>query len=118
MKVWPFSGALLLVLAACCPAPLAAQPTAFRGVVVGVSPEGALHLEQRPGTPLLTLVVPENGVHAATGEQLPLTALQAGDTVYVQGRVRNGEVQVAEVQKIKVRGTKDKGAAARVTQTR
>ena len=101
MKVWPFSGALLLALAACCPAPLAEQPTAFRGVVVGVSAEvSTLHLERTPGTPLLTFVVPENGLHAGTGETLPLTALRAGDAVYVQGVLRDGELHAAEVRRL------------------
>ncbi len=104
MKVWPFSVVLLLLsvlLAACCPAPLAQQSTAFRGVVVGVSPEvSTLHLERTPGTPLLSLVVPEDGVRTGTGETLPLTALQAGDTVYVQGMLRNGELQVSEVRRL------------------
>lgn len=98
MKVWPFLGALPFALAACCPAPLADQPTAFRGVVVGVSPDSTLHLE-RPGAPLLSFVVPK-GVQTATGEQVPLTALQAGDTVYVQGTLRNGELQTAEVRRL------------------
>ena len=109
MKVWPFSVfarltlrliLLSALLAACCPAPLHDQPTAFRGVVVGVSSEiSALHLES-PGAPLLTLSVPENSVHTSTGEALPLTALRRGDAVYVQGTVRNGELRASEVRRL------------------
>ena len=99
MKVWPFF--LLILLAACCPAPLQNRPMAFRGVVVGVSPEvSALHLEQSPGTPLLTLTVPKNSVHTSSGEALPLTALKVGDTVYVRGEVRSGELRASEVQRL------------------
>ena len=103
MKVWPsfVSTLLLALLAACCPAPLLDQPTAFRGVVVGVSPEvSALHLEQAPGTPLLTLTVPRNSVHTSTGKVLPLAALKEGDTVYVRGSLRNGELRASEVQQL------------------
>ena len=105
MKVWPFFvfarlSVLSALLAACCPAPSQNQLTAFRGVVVGVSPEvSALHLES-PGTPLLTLSVPENSVHTSTGEVLPLTALRRGDAVYVRGTVRNGELRASEVQRL------------------
>ena len=100
MKVWPFLFALLLMLSACCPAPLQDRPTAFRGVVVGVSPEeSALHLEQTPGTPLMTLVVPK-GVRTSSGDALPLTSLHAGDTVYVQGSLRNGELYATEVRRL------------------
>ncbi len=101
MKVQPFLSVLLvaLLLAACCPAPLAEQPTAFRGVVVGVSPDvSALHL-RTPGAPLLTLSVPE-GIQTGTGETVPLGALRAGDTVYIRGVLRSGELQVSEVRRL------------------
>ena len=103
MKVWPFFilAQLLVLLAACCPAPLLDRPTAFRGVVVGVSPEvSALHLEQSSGTPLLTLIVPKNSVHTSMGEVLPLAALKEGDTVYVRGDLYNGELRASEVRRL------------------
>lgn len=97
-RVWPV---LLVVLAACCPAPLAAQPTAFRATVSGVSPEfAALHLQRQPGAPLLTLELPEGVLQSAAGTPLELGTLSTGDSVYVRGVYQGGEVQATEVRRL------------------
>lgn len=98
MRVWPF---LLLALAACCPAPLAPQPTAFRATVSGTSPEfDVLHLQRQPGAPLLTLELPEGGLRSAAGAPLAVAALRAGDSVYVQGVLEAGVVRATEVRRL------------------
>lgn len=98
MRVWPF---LLLALAACCPAPLAPQPTAFRATVSGTSPGfSAVHLQRQPGAPLLTLELSEGVVRSASGAPLAVTALRAGDSVYVQGVLEGGVVQATEVRRL------------------
>lgn len=92
---------MLVILAACCPVPLAARPTAFRATVSGVSPEfAALHLQRQPGAPLLTLELPEGVLRSAAGAPLELGALNAGDSVYVRGVQQGGVVQVAEVRRL------------------
>lgn len=95
MKAWPL---LLFLLSACCPVPLQEQATAFRGVVAGTSPDSVLYL-RTPDGPLITLVVPD-GVRSSDGKTLPLTALRAGDAVYVRGRLRGGELYAGTVQRL------------------
>ena len=93
--------ALLSVLAACCPAPTLGQPTAFRGTVVGVSPDlSRLYLEPSPGAPLMTFTLPKSGVQTGAGTPVPLTALHKGDALYVQGTLRNGDLHAAIVRRL------------------
>ena len=98
MRVLPL---FLLVLAACCPAPLAPQPTAFRATVSGTSPElRVLHLKRQPGAPLLTLELSEGVLRSTTGAPLTVAALSAGDSVYVQGVLEGGVLQATEVRRL------------------
>lgn len=87
-------------LFACCPVPLQAAPTAFRANIVGISPElSALHLAT-PDQPLMTVVVTAGALRSSTGDQVALTAFRAGDAVYVQGSLQNGELSAAEVRQL------------------
>ncbi len=101
MKVQPFLSGLLLVvlLAACCPAPLQRQATAFRAEVAGISLDAsALHLKSESAP--LTLVL-ENGVlRSSTGQSLPLAALEPGDFVYVQGTLTAGDLRATQVRRL------------------
>ena len=91
----------LFTLSACCPVALQSTPTAFRGTVIGVSPEvSALQLEQRPGSPPISFVAPPNTVRSQNGDALPVTAVQIGDEVYVRGTMQNGELQAELVQRL------------------
>lgn len=99
MKVWPF---FVSLLAACCPVPLQEQATAFRAVVVGVSPgASALHLEPARASPPLTLIVTDGVLRSSTGQSLPLGALEPGDRVYVQGTLSvTGELRATAVRRL------------------
>ena len=91
----------LFTLSACCPVPLQSTPTAFRGTVIGVSPEvSALRLEQRPGSPPVSFVAPPNTVRSQNGDALSVTAIQVGDEVYVRGTMQNGELRAELVQRL------------------
>ena len=91
----------LFTLSACCPVALQSTPTAFRGTVIGVSPEvSVLQLEQRPGTPPVSFIAPPNTLRLANGDALPVTAIQVGDEVYVRGTMQNGELQAELVQRL------------------
>ena len=91
----------LLTLSACCPVPLQSTPTAFRGTVIGVSPEvSALRLEPRPGGPPVSFIAPPNTLRSSNGDALPVTAIQVGDEVYVRGTMQNGELQAELVQRL------------------
>ncbi len=91
---------LLGALAACCPAPLQEQATAFRAVVAGVSPSmSALHLKSVQKAPL-TLVVEAGTLRSRTGQSLPLAAFVPGDIVYVQGVFINNDLYATEVRQL------------------
>lgn len=91
---------LLVVLVACCPAPLRQQAVAFRAAVVGVSPGvSALHLKSHD-MPLLTLTVKDGVVRSSTGQYIPLPSLNAGDNVYVQGTLSGGDLNATEVRRL------------------
>ena len=91
---------LLVVLVACCPAPLRQQAVAFRAAVVGVSPGvSALHLKSRDMS-LLTLTVKDGVVRSSTGQNIPLPSLNAGDHVYVQGTLSGGDLNATEVRRL------------------
>ncbi len=91
---------LIVVLVACCPAPLRQQAVAFRAAVVGVSPGvAALHLKSR-GVPLLTLTVKDEVVRSSTGQTIALSSLNAGDYVYVQGTLSGGDLHASEVRRL------------------
>lgn len=81
---WLLSGALAVLLAACCPAPLN-QPgeTAFIATVLSVQ-EGQLSVELETGERLRVL---------ATGP-----GLEPGQRVYVQGWLLAGRVEATSVQ--------------------
>lgn len=91
---------LLVMLVACCPAPLRQQAVAFRAAVVGVSPGvAALHLKSQ-GVPLLTLTVKDGVVRSSTGQHISLSSLNAGDHVYVQGTLSSGDLNATEVRRL------------------
>ncbi len=94
---------LLLLLAACCPAPLtpsAEQVTAFRAEVAGVSPElSALHVRSAQAAPLMLIIQP-GVLHSSTGQKLPLTALAPGDSVYVQATFVGDDVYATQVRRL------------------
>lgn len=97
MKV---SLSLLVMLVACCPAPLRQQAVAFRAAVVGVSPGvAALHLKSQD-VPLLTLTVKGGVVRSSTGQNISLSSLNAGDQVYVQGTLSGGDLNATEVRRL------------------
>ena len=99
MKVQFSTVVLLLGVAACCPAPLQEQATAFRAEVAGVSPDlSALHLSGQ-ATPL-TVIVEDGVLRSSTGRSLPLTALEPGEVVYVQGTLVDGELRATQVRRL------------------
>lgn len=66
-----------------------------------MSPEfSVLHLQRQPGSPLLTLELPEGVLRSASGAPLAVAALRAGDSVYVQGVLEAGVVQATEVSRL------------------
>ena len=94
---------LLLLLAACCPVPLAPsaeQVTAFRAEVAGVSPElSALYVKSAQAAPL-TLIVEPGVLRSSTGQNLPLTAFAPGDSVYVQATFAGDDVYATQVRRL------------------
>ncbi len=94
---------VLVLLAACCPVPLAPsaeQVTAFRAEVAGVSPElSALHVRSAQAAPL-TLIIQPGVLHSSTGQNLPLTAFAPGDSVYVQATFNGDDVYATQVRRL------------------
>ena len=91
-----------MLLVACCPVPLQQQPTAFRAVVSGISPdEAVLHLKRSADAPLFSVTVKDGVLRSSSGQRLPLPAFRAGVSVYVQGTLSvAGDLYATEVRQL------------------
>ena len=58
----------------------------------------ALHLSWQAAP--LTLILEDGVLRSSTGHSLPLTALEPGDTVYVQGTLTDGELRATQVRRL------------------
>ncbi len=91
----------LLALVACCPPALQATPTAFRAVVLGSTPAGAiLQLQRDANAPLLSVPTSAVALEDADGAPVELSAFQPGDSVYLTGTMSGSGIVATQIQRM------------------